>query len=194
MFLHVEICSYMFCTRIECDSKNMYRGLLDHFTFFPAWNVLDSVQSWNSCTWTTAPSVSQKGSLCRMHCTNCIHFLTVSLQIQILALHLVSRSMLVIIGLKGWLWLVQHMPKKPTKWGMKAFISVDNVIGYTYNWWLYAKKWFNYICIYTVVLQRAPMGGAPYKYAKEGCGPSFDYLTMKQHVCHVYSDSMPQNK
>ena len=86
------------------------------------------------------------------------------------------------------------MPKTPTKWGMKVFVLGDNVTGYTYNWWLYVKKLFNYIYIYTVVLQRVSMGGAPYKYAKEGGGPSFDYLTTKQHICHVYSDSMPRNK
>ena len=39
------------------------------------------------------------------------------------------------------------------------------------------------------------MGGAPYKSAKEGGGgvlfQVFSHLTMKEHPCHIYSDSMP---
>ena len=42
------------------------------------------------------------------------------------------------IGFKGRLWFIQYMPKKPTKWGMKAFVLADSVTGYTYNWRLYA--------------------------------------------------------
>ena len=41
------------------------------------------------------------------------------------------------IGFKGRLWFLQYMPKKPTKWGMKAFVLSDSVTGYTYNWRLY---------------------------------------------------------
>ena len=41
------------------------------------------------------------------------------------------------IGFKGRLWFIQYMPKKPTKWGMKAFVLADSVTGYTYNWRLY---------------------------------------------------------
>ena len=29
------------------------------------------------------------------------------------------------------------MPKKPTKWGMKAFVLSDALTGYMYNWHLY---------------------------------------------------------
>ena len=42
------------------------------------------------------------------------------------------------IGFKGRLWFVQYLPKKPTKWGMKAFVLAESVTGYTYNWRLYA--------------------------------------------------------
>ena len=42
------------------------------------------------------------------------------------------------IGYKGRLWFVQYMPKKPTKWGMKAFVLADSVTGYTNHWRLYA--------------------------------------------------------
>ncbi len=44
------------------------------------------------------------------------------------------------IGFKGHLWFKQYMymPKKPTKWGMKAFVLADSVTGYTYAWKLYA--------------------------------------------------------
>lgn len=41
------------------------------------------------------------------------------------------------IGFKGRLWFLQYLPKKPTKWGMKAFVLADSVTGYTYNWKLY---------------------------------------------------------
>ena len=30
------------------------------------------------------------------------------------------------IGFKGRLSFIQHMPKKPTKWGMKAFVVADS--------------------------------------------------------------------
>ena len=42
------------------------------------------------------------------------------------------------VGFKGRLWFIQYLPKKPTKWGMKAFVLADSVTGYTYNWRLYA--------------------------------------------------------
>ena len=45
-----------------------------------------------------------------------------------------------IIGFKSRLWFIQYMLKKPTKWGMKAFVLADSVTGYTYNWRLYAGK------------------------------------------------------
>ena len=32
------------------------------------------------------------------------------------------------------------MPKKPTKWGMKAFVLADAISGYTYNWILYTDN------------------------------------------------------
>ena len=41
------------------------------------------------------------------------------------------------IGFKGRLSFIQYMPKKPTKWGMKAFVLADSKTGYTYNWRLY---------------------------------------------------------
>ena len=41
------------------------------------------------------------------------------------------------IGFKGRLSFIQYMPKKPTKWGMKAFVLADSCTGYMYNWHLY---------------------------------------------------------
>ena len=41
------------------------------------------------------------------------------------------------IGFKGRLGFIQYMPKKPTKWGMKAFVLSDAHTGYMYNWHLY---------------------------------------------------------
>ena len=44
------------------------------------------------------------------------------------------------IRFKGQLWFIQYMPKKPTKWGMKAFVLADSNTGYTYSWRLYSGK------------------------------------------------------
>ena len=41
------------------------------------------------------------------------------------------------IGFKGRLSWIQYMPKKPTKWGMKAFTLSDSTSAYTWNWILY---------------------------------------------------------
>ena len=41
------------------------------------------------------------------------------------------------IGFKGRLSFIQYMPKKPTKWGMKAFVLADAHTGYIYDWHLY---------------------------------------------------------
>ena len=41
------------------------------------------------------------------------------------------------IGFKGRLSFIQYMPKKPTKWGMKAYVLADAHTGYMYNWYLY---------------------------------------------------------
>ena len=41
------------------------------------------------------------------------------------------------IGFKGRLSFIQYMPKKPTKWGMKAYVLADSHTGYMYNWYLY---------------------------------------------------------
>ena len=45
------------------------------------------------------------------------------------------------IGFKGRLGFIQYMPKKPTKWGLKAFILADGVTGYALNWKLYTGGW-----------------------------------------------------
>ena len=36
------------------------------------------------------------------------------------------------------------MPKKPTKWGMKAFVLTDAKNGYTYEWLLYTAEFITY--------------------------------------------------
>ena len=43
-----------------------------------------------------------------------------------------------VISFKGRIWFLQYMPKKPNKWGLKAFSVADAKTGYTYNWKLYA--------------------------------------------------------
>ena len=41
------------------------------------------------------------------------------------------------IGFKGRLAWVQYMPKKPTKWGIKAWVLADSKSGYAWNFNLY---------------------------------------------------------
>ena len=59
------------------------------------------------------------------------------------------------IAFKGRLSFIQYMPKKPTKWGMKAFVLADSKTGYLYNWHLYTGKYivvpyeYAYTYIYT---------------------------------------------
>ena len=50
------------------------------------------------------------------------------------------------IGFKGRLGFIQYMPKKPTKWGLKAFVLADGVTGYALNWKLYTGGWV-YTCV-----------------------------------------------
>ena len=47
------------------------------------------------------------------------------------------------IGFKGRLGFIQYMPKKPTKWSMKAFVLSDAQNGYMYNWYLYTGMYFH---------------------------------------------------
>ena len=42
-----------------------------------------------------------------------------------------------IISFKGRLSWVQYMPKKPHKWGLKAWVLADSTNGYAWNWQLY---------------------------------------------------------
>ena len=44
------------------------------------------------------------------------------------------------VGFKGRLAFLQYMPKKPQKWGMKAWVLADGVNGYVWNWKLYTGK------------------------------------------------------
>ena len=41
------------------------------------------------------------------------------------------------VSYKGRLSFLQYIPKKPTRWGMKAFVLADSHCGYIYNWKLY---------------------------------------------------------
>ena len=44
------------------------------------------------------------------------------------------------VSYKGRVWFLQYMPKKPKKWGMKAFALADGRTGYIMNWSLYVGK------------------------------------------------------
>ena len=44
------------------------------------------------------------------------------------------------IGFKGRIFMKQYMPKKPTKWGLKAWILAGSESGFVYNWKLYTGK------------------------------------------------------
>ena len=45
-----------------------------------------------------------------------------------------------IIGFKGQLSWIQYMPKKPTKWGLKAWALADSENGYIWNFKVYTGK------------------------------------------------------
>ena len=45
------------------------------------------------------------------------------------------------ISLKGRIIILQYAPKKPTKWGMKAFVLADSITGYNCNWKLYTSMY-----------------------------------------------------
>ena len=44
------------------------------------------------------------------------------------------------ISYKGRLSFLQYMPKKPKKWGMKAWVLADSKTAYTWGWDLYSGK------------------------------------------------------
>ena len=44
------------------------------------------------------------------------------------------------ISYKGRLSFLQYLPKKPHKWGMKAWVLADSKTGYTFNWSMYTGK------------------------------------------------------
>ena len=48
----------------------------------------------------------------------------------------------------GQLIFKQYAPKKPTKWGMKAFVLADSQTGHVYNWRLYTGKYSVLLCNY----------------------------------------------
>ena len=41
------------------------------------------------------------------------------------------------VAFKGRLAFIQYLPKKPTKWGMKAYVLADSSTGYVWHWRLY---------------------------------------------------------
>jgi len=65
------------------------------------------------------------------------------------------------IGFKGRLGFIQYMPKKPTKWGLKAFVLSDAHTGYMYSWHLYTgmsnNNTTNKSCIHGYVIRTQPV-------------------------------------
>ncbi len=49
-----------------------------------------------------------------------------------------------IIGFKGRLSFIQYMPKKPTKWGVKAWVMADSSNGYVSNLNIYTGIYYQY--------------------------------------------------
>ena len=44
------------------------------------------------------------------------------------------------IAFKGHVFMLQYMPKKPNKWGLKGWVMAGYETGYAYNWALYTGK------------------------------------------------------
>ena len=64
--------------------------------------------------------------------------------------YILSREVSVdesMIAFKGQLSFIQYMPKKPTKWGMKAYVLADAHTGYLCNWYLYTGGYM-YLYLY----------------------------------------------
>ena len=45
-----------------------------------------------------------------------------------------------VISYKGRLSFIQYLPKKPHKWGLKAWVLADSTNGYVWGWKLYTGK------------------------------------------------------
>ena len=114
-----------------------HHGHLPQLRSVPSWNVISSHSSCAFFTWMTARDTFQPGYDPLYKLRPFVDPLIANFQ----AAFTLGREVSVdegMIGFKGLLWFVQYMPKKPTKWGMKAFVLADSVTGYTYNWRLYA--------------------------------------------------------
>ena len=68
-----------------------------------------------------------------------------------------------IIGFKGRLSWIQYLPKKPTKWGVKAWVLADSSNGYTWNWMLYTGK------------ENGAKGEGPWSSRADGSGRSIEW-------------------
>ena len=97
------------------------------------------------------------------------------------------------ISFKGRLIFKQYAPKKPTKWGMKAFVLADSQTGYVYNWRLYTGKYM--VCYLDVyVTKTLPLTGKDYALDRDGRGLAhavvlklLERIEGKGH--HVYMDN-----
>ena len=62
------------------------------------------------------------------------------------------------VGFKGRLAFIQYLPKKPTKWGMKAYVLADSTTGYVWNWRLYTGHTIMYlymhVCMYCISFEQ----------------------------------------
>ena len=65
---------------------------------------------------------------------------------------------------------LQYLPKKPKKWGMKAWVLADN--GYTWNWDLTGKsdapKIFSLICLTSATIYTSTISTCVECYLKKG--------------------------
>ena len=86
------------------------------------------------------------------------------------------------IGFKGRLSFIQYMPKKPTKWGMKAYVLADSRTGYMYNWYLYTHMHWTFTC--TFPLHNVQVGECAYTmYMDDVCMCVHVHVTHHNTVC-----------
>ena len=83
-----------------------------------------------------------------------------------------------IVGFKGRLSFVQYMPKKPTKWGIKAWVLAEFDTGYVWNLKVYTGPCIVH-CLWYLPIFWLPQEKTEMQILKEIC------LTMLSHHCHL---------
>ena len=89
------------------------------------------------------------------------------------------------IGFKGRLSFIQYLPKKPTKWGMKAYVLADSSTGYIYNWRLcsvHVCAYIRYVLYTCICVHRAYTHRSTYRNTSYHTSFTCIILAVYNHV------------